>query len=303
MKKITEILVLITTIISFNSQAIEIKQTKENKILLDLEDDTVEPDQKLYLLNASGKKIGIAQVIQVKNGKAIAIINKGTSRGATVVEIADGPIATNPDPDEDNSSSKKNKPLSSNNIYRLNSTKMSALLTLSMNSMNTKQTDGTLPTPNQETVPLAGTSFGITGAIDYPFKNILILRGTLGYEPFNASGSSNFLSCDNLTSRDCNANIQYISGGGYVRFNLTKSKNLFWAGLGMNGKFPLSKSTTALKSDDIKFTMTYALGFGLDYYTSNKTYLPFSFDYQIFLNSDTVSANIIMLRGGYGWAF
>jgi hypothetical protein len=42
---------------------------------------------------------------------------------------------------------------------------------------------------------------------------------------------------------------------------------------------------------------------GLDYFVGNKNFIPVSLEYQLFLSSDTVSANAILFRAGYGWAF
>jgi len=188
-------------------------------------------------------------------------------------------------------------------LYRLNNIKYSGLVTLAMNTMNTKQSDGTQPVPNQEDVNLNGYSIGVTGALDYPYKDLLILRGTIGYEPYSVSGTSKFLSCDQLNSTTCKASMQYLSAGGYLRFNLTRSQYQYWIGVGGTGKFPISKSTTALRADDIKYTMTLAFAGGLDYFLNNKNFVPVSVEYQFFESSETVSANLIMLRGGYGWAF
>lgn len=189
------------------------------------------------------------------------------------------------------------------NVYRLNSTKVSGLLTIGMNNMITKQSDGLNPTPNTEDVPLKGNSFGLTGAMDYPFNSWLILRGTLGYEPFVVAGTSTLFACNNLSSRDCNANISYLSAGGFARFNLTKSRFQTWAAVGGTAKFPISKTTTALRADDIKMTMTFGLGGGFDYFITNKTFIPASLEYQMFQSSETVTANMILIRAGYGWAF
>lgn len=288
-------------ILFFTSQSLAIKiiQTKGNKILLDLEDETVSVDQKFYLLNSNNKKIAIISIIQSKNGRALAVLNKGKTDGATSVELIDSAISA-----EVPTSEGGPKQADTKNLYRYNSAiKITGLLTIATNNMNTKQSDGTQPVANQEDVPLKGSSVGITGAIDYSFNNWLILRGTLGYEPFNVTGTSNFLTCDNLTSTNCTAAINYLSAGGYVRFNLTKSRALAWLAVGGASKFPVSKTTTALKADDIGMTFTFAGAAGLDYFINNRNFIPASLEYQLFLSSDTVSANIIMLRIGYGWAF
>lgn len=281
------------------SHAIKILQSKGNKVLFDLEDETLEVDQKLYLLNDSNKKIAIVTVTQSKNGRAIAILNKGKTDGATKVELMDAaPISAEAPPEEGGTT-----PTKTGGVFRLKGMKISGLLTIGMNNMGTKQSDGTLPVPNQEDVALTGTSMGITGAIDYPFANWLTLRGTFGYEPFVVAGTSTIFACNNLTSKSCDANINYLAAGGYARFDLTKSKALVWVGAGGSTKFPMSKSTTALRSDDIKMTFTFALGGGVDYFISNKSFIPASFEYQLFSSSETVSANIMLVRLGYGWAF
>jgi hypothetical protein len=139
--------------------------------------------------------------------------------------------------------------------------------------------------------------------LDYPLLNWVTFRGVLGYEPFNVTGSAQFNSCNNKSSPDCNANISYLAAGGFARFNLNKSKTLFWAGAGAVAKFPISKTSTALIVEELKLTTTFGAAFGVDYFLSNKTFIPVSLDYQMFIPSETVTGNMITIRGGYGWAF
>ena len=83
----------------------------------------------------------------------------------------------------------------------------------------------------------------------------------------------------------------------------SNTKTLVWVAFGGAAKFPLAKSTTALRADDVKMTFTVAGALGLDFFISNKNYIPVSLEYQLFPSSDTVSANSIMLRAGYGWSY
>lgn len=85
--------------------------------------------------------------------------------------------------------------------------------------------------------------------------------------------------------------------------DIIKSRALVWAAAGMAIKYPIGKSTTALRADDIKMTYTIAASLGLDYFINNKNFIPASLEYQLFPSSDTVSANSIMVRAGYGWAY
>ncbi|MEQ1722376.1 MAG: hypothetical protein ABL930_04320 [Pseudobdellovibrio sp.] len=241
----------------------------------------------------------IATITQVKNGKAIALVNKGTNQGAEGIELLDNAISADPESTDADAGAKT----STKGIYRLNGIKIAGLFTLITNSMTTKQADGTMPIPNQEDVALKGSSFGLSGSIDFPVVDWLILRGVGGYEPFVAEGSARFNSCDSALSTSCTANITYVSAAGYARFDITKSKALVWVAFGGAVKFPLAKSTTALRADDVKMTFTVAAAAGLDYFINNKNFIPVSLEYQLFPSSDTVSANSIMLRAGYGWSY
>jgi hypothetical protein len=292
-------LIFLSLFLGSYSFAAKVTKVKANKVLIDLEGALVEVNQKIYVLNSSGKKIGLATITQVKNGKAIAIVNKGTPQGAEGVEIIENVISADPESMNANAGAKT----STKGIYRLNGVKIAGLLTLISNSMTTKQADGTMPIPNQENVALKGSSFGLSGSIDYPVVDWLTLRGLGGYEPFVAEGSAKFSSCDGATSRNCTANLIYLSAAGYVRFDIIKSKTMVWVAFGGATKFPLAKSTTALRADDVKMTFTIAAAAGIDYFINNKNYIPASLEYQLFPSSDTVSANSLMLRAGYGWSY
>jgi len=281
------------------SFAASILQVKNNRILLSMDGDKLEVGQAIVLQNSDGKEVAKAIITQAKGEKAIATIKSGKADGSETVVTGTGgansaELEEEVTPDSYTSKKSRGNP-------RLNAKKFAALLTISMNNMTTKQ--ATLGGGQIEDVALTGMGIGLTGSFDYPLNTWLILRGTLGYEPFVAAGSSNFLVCDNSTSRDCTANISYLSAGGFARVNFTKSKLQFWGGAGGTGKFPISKSSTALRTDDIKLTITFAVAGGVDWFTSNSAFIPLNVEYQLFQPSDTVTANQILLRGGYGWAF
>ena len=278
--------------VSLNVFAAKVVQIKNGKVLIDLEGETANPNQMGVLINAANKRVAIVQISQVKNGKAIGSITKGQAQGnekVTLITPKGGGDAATPDASA-----------SSNQVYRTNSKKWSVTASLMSNTMTTKQAD---QNSVQEDVGMKGSTFGLTGVVDYPTIPNIDLRLTFGYEPFKATGTAVRNSCANGTSTDCTADITYLSGGGYARYNMTQSKMQFWAGLGGTLKFPIGKSTTALKEEDIKMTMTYGLAAGLDYFISNKTFIPVSLEQQYFLKSDTVSASIMFFRVGYGQTF
>lgn len=297
------VLVIVCFLCAFPAHAGKVLQVKNDKIMIDLEGEEVTPEQTVVLVNAENKKVALAKIEKSKNGKAMATVTKGQSKGNETVSF---PAAGKVNKTTATASTSENSPTesttasdNSSKAYRTNSKRYSALLTVMSNNMTTKQTDGT----NTEDVAMKSSTFGLTGAIDWPLMKYITGRGTLGYEPFKATGTSTYLSCDSLTSKNCTAEISYLSAGGYLRIDFNQSRTQFWGGLGANMKYPISKSTTALKSDDIKMTVTYAAALGMDFFLTEKMFIPASVEQQMFLKSDTVSANILMVRVGFGQTF
>lgn len=294
-KTVSSLIFLLALSLGFQTQAAKVVQAKNGKVLIDLEGEKADVNQTGVLVNADNKRVAIVQITQVKNGKAIATVTKGQTQGNEKVTLIIPKVAdTNTAPADT---------AGGNQVYRTNAKKMSVVLSMMSNSMTTKQTDGVAPTPSTEDVGMKGSTFGITGVVDWPVTPSLIVRGTGGYEPFKASGTASSNKCNNLTSTNCTADITYLSAGAYARYDFTKSRTQFWGALGGTFKLPLSKSTTALKQDDIKMTMTYGLAGGMDFFISNKNFIPVSLEQQFFLKSDTVSASIMMIRVGYGQTF
>ncbi len=289
-------------LVAFSAQAARVVQSKNGKVLIDLDGAEVAVDQDLFLLNTQNKKVALVKILQVKNGKAIAAVTKGKADGTETLQL---PLTTTKSSAVTEEASTPTARADKNDkkvFYRSESKKASVVLSLMSNSMTTKQADGTLPSPNVEDVGMKGSTFGITGVLDWPVGRQVSLRGTAGYEPFKAAGTATYRSCDSLNSFECTANINYLSGGGYLRYDFMKAQVLFWVAAGGTIKFPMSKTTTALKQDDIKMTMTYGASAGLDYFINPKYFVPVSLEQQYFLKSDTVDANIMMLRAGFGMA-
>ncbi len=302
--KTTSVLIgLVTLCFSTSLFAAKVLQSKNGKVMIDLEGDAAIADQMIILVNDQNKKVAIAQITQVKNGKAIATITKGQSLGNEKITFAAKPKTTNNVVNNSPDTTSNKVSQQNTTMYRTDSKRMSVVLSIMSNTMNTKQSDGVQPTPNNEDVGMKGNTFGVTAVVDWPVFKSFTLRGTLGFEPFKVAGTSNFLSCDKSRSTDCTAEITYLSAGGYARFDFNSSQAQFWAAGGGAFKLPLSKSTTALNPDDIKPTFTYGVALGLDYFINNKTFIPFSVEKQLFLKSDTVSADILFLRAGYGLTF
>jgi hypothetical protein len=300
MRITNSLIYFIALFISSQAFSAKVIQAKNGKIMIDLEGETAAVNQNIILLNDQNKKVAIAQINQVKNGKAIATVTKGQAQGNEKVSFGSAKSKTSSNTSNTQQSKSSNE---TNQVYRTGSKKMSVVVSLMSNTMTTKQSDGVQPTPSTEDVGMKGSTVGVTGVLDWPVIPSISLRGTLGYEPFKTAGTATIQACDNAQSKDCTAEISYLSAGGYLRYDLTNSQTQFWGAAGGSLKFPLGKTTTALKSDDIKMTMTYALALGLDFFLNNKTFIPFSIEQQLFLKSDTVTAGITFLRVGYGLAF
>lgn len=285
---------LLTMTLSFSlpTQAARIIQSKGKRILIQLDGEFAFVNQQVNLLNSKNKRVALATITQIRGGRAIATLVNGQIEGDEALEFI-----------EDTSGLAGPVTPPGQKVFRVNSNKFSVMLMLANNTMTTKQTDGSNPTPNTETVSMKGTTFGLTAAYDYPLSTQFVVRLTGGFEPYSAKGTAQFLSCDALTSTNCTADINYLSGGGYLRFDFSRNPVTPWAALGATFKYPISKSTTALLANDIKTTTTFGLAAGADWFTTGANFVPFSIEYQLFQNSDTVTANIMMLRAGYGWAF
>lgn len=300
-KTIKNILIVGLALQCTQAFAAKVLQVKNDKVMIDLEGAEAEVDQTVVLISPENKKVALAKIEKTKNGKAIALITKGKSQGNETVSFpAAGKVNKSTDSTQAATPSESSSEGStSTTAYKTQSKRYSGLLTILSNTMVTKQTDGT----NTEDVSMKSSTFGISGAIDWPLLSYLTARGVVGYEPFKASGTSTYLSCNSLTSTNCTAEINYLTAGGYARFDLTKSRAQFWLGIGANMKFPLSKSTTALKQEDIKMTMTYGAALGMDFFINSKMFVPVSVEQQSFLKSDTVSASMLMVRAGFGQTF
>ncbi len=298
-KIISSFICTLILVASVNTFAAKVLQLKNGKVLIDLEGDTATPNQQGVLINADNKRVAIVLISQVKNGKAIGMITKGQAQGTESVKLIIPKDAAS------GSSGPAESASPANQVFRTKAKKMSLVASLMSNSMTTKQsTNDTVPI--FEDVDMKGSTFGLTGIVDWPVGPSFDIRGTFGYEPFKTTGTAVRNVCDMFSgtpSTNCTADITYLSAGGYGRYNFNQSRAQFWAALGGTLKFPMAKSTTALKPDDIKMTMTYGLAAGLDYFISNKSFIPVSLEQQMFLKSDTVSASVLFIRLGYGQTF
>lgn len=290
-KNLSRLFILVIFLMSAQTQAASLVQIKNQKTLINLEGHDASVGEIYDVVGAAGKS-GQVKIMQVKNGKAIAqILNGSVAVGEKLRTNSNvqAPVRTVRKKDV---------------VIRHDLIKFSILGKLMMNTFTTKQADNNA-IPRTETVTMNGTNIGLTAALDYPLSSQYTFRGQLGLEPIAVKGTAQYQSCNGKTSTDCNVNINYLAGAGYLRYDFIKSQNVLWGAIGGTIKFPMSKSSTALVSNDINMANTLGLMFGYDYNFDNKTYIPATFEYHYSFNtSETVPAiNQIALQLGYGWKF
>lgn len=290
-KNLSTLFILISFLINSYAEAATLIQIKNQKTLIDLEGHDASVDEVYDVVGTAGKS-GQIKIIQVKNNKAIGQIIAGS--------VAVGQkLRTN-----SNVQSSPRTVSKKDIVIRHDLMQFSILGKLMMNTITTKQADNNA-LPRTETVTMNGTNIGITAALDYPLSPQYTFRGQLGLEPIAVKGTAQYLSCNGRTSTDCNVSINYLAGAGYLRYDFIKSENVLWGAIGGTLKMPISKSSTALRTDDINMANTLGLMFGYDYNFDNKTYIPATFEYHYSFNtSESVPAiNQIALQLGYGWKF
>ncbi len=292
--------------------AIQVKNVKGVKVLLELQGENVTVGDIIKSANGS------ATILQIKNDQAVAQISSGSLSINEIVQLANKstnnsnssanvPAAKNTEPNATNPKVKKANAQMNSDIYsRTSHIKTAVLGKFMYNKMNTKQRDNTSsPGPNEEIVTMTGINPGVFASLDFPWLNWLTLRGTLGYEMLSIGGTAQYQSCDNKSSTSCKATIHYLSGTALGRFDFTKGQKTWWTAFGGGMKFPISKSSTALREEDISFANTIVFSFGLDYNLTNRQYVPISFEYHYSLNqSETVpEISQFALQAGYGISF
>jgi hypothetical protein len=268
-----------------------VTQAKGNKVLIDFSGESVSVGERYFLLNSSNKKAAIIQITQVKNQKALGTVQKGKAGAGFSTQLIGG----------GSSGGGSSASSSSSGPIRLDQMRISGQFKYLMNKISAKQQD-TLS--NQETVAMTGSNFALYGVGEMPMS-FFTLRASAGYEILDVKGTGLYLSCAGRTSTDCNVQVNYLGLGAMARFDITKSSFNSWAGAGFTMKYPMTKKSTALDVGGLSFANTIVAALGVDYYFSNKSFFPISFEYHLSTNkSDTVPIIDQMgLSLGYGMVF
>lgn len=292
-----------SSVLMFSSMslAMSVTQVKDTRLLIDLQGESASVDSEFYVINAQGKKVAIVHVRQVKGGKAIADIVKGTAKPGYTLQprtgggssSAGGSSASSSD---DSYYEKKlsQRARSGNSIgvvgdYLMNS--MSA-------NFNAGPSFGSYPV----TSAMSGSGLGVLGYFNYTYSPSITLKGMAGMEQYNVSGSTSTGTADCSGTLTCNVKLTYLSFYGYGVWNYyNAAKMRAWLGLGGGYLYAASKSSTVLNQSALTANQIFVFAAGTDIRMTPKMYIPISVEYGMFPPSSTVKASIIYLRAGLGW--
>lgn len=243
-------------VFSHSALAYQVLEIRNNKILVDLEGETVERGD--YFVTIPGAEFqGRAIIIVTRPGQAIGKLQDGNfTVGEQVKRIVADPS------------------------FKEEAIKISLQFKYLNNAISIKQKDASFPTPNEETVNMTDTSIGYFGVIDWP-TDLFLLRGSLGYEPVEVKGTAKFNSCSSKTSTNCTADINYIAASASIRYDYYRNKRLVtWVAARSAIKFPSNKNSTSLNKGAIGIANSVLLSTGADYLVTKQYFIPVGFEYR-----------------------
>lgn len=283
--------------------AATIAGVKGQKVLINLEGDSVEVGDEFFLIDpAKEKRTAIVRITQVKGGKALGELLRGKAeKGHTLRAKAASPMSADytPSVSEDRSS-----PMSlagGDNFLRVlkNSWGVTgSYITTSMDATVT-YTIPVIGTRDTTSASMSGSGFGAGGFYDYVLTPSLVGRAYAGLEQFNAAGSASKAGCAGSTN--CDAKINYLSMYGILKWYPLQDKYRVWAGGGMGYLLALSKSSTALNESKISANQVFTAAVGIDIQRDRMNYIPVSLEYNLFPSTEAVKASMILIKAGWAW--
>ncbi len=243
---------------------------------------SVQDEHQIY--NSSQKFVGLAIIRTVKNNRAVGEVVKGQAEVGYFTRSRQTSLKTN---DIDQLFVKEPGP-----GYRKGLT-YGVMGSYAMHSLSVE-----LPS-QAKTISMSGSNVkNLVGEITQHRSPKLSLRGLLGLQSFDTTGSTQGTGCSNTTS--CSVKISYLTAGAEAQYNLVNTKIRFWVGVGYEFWMAASKSTNIdnLVLGSINHVVT--LTTGVDYRINNKSYIPVELIYQVFPMVSSVKVSGMALRIGYG---
>lgn len=223
---------------------------------------------------------------KVKGNKAIANIKSGEAQkgmqfakaGANKKKgkeksITESPLAPTPE--------QKNKLL------------FGILAGVGMGSMEVALTD--ISQTQKETAKLSGMGITVKGFADMPLGSVMFLRGSLGYESIDTTGTlTQFSLCGGSTK--CVVQIPFIAADGIAGIYFVNRSWKFYGFGGGGLLFPMGPNTNALNSSSIKQSGAIRAGAGLRFGK-----FPIEVEYEMLPPSSDVKTTVIQIRTGYAF--
>lgn len=280
--------------LSITANAASVQQVKGNKALISLDGDNASEGQEFFSVNpTTNKKNAILRIKQVKSGKAIAEVVKGNPSPGSYLQPKGSAMSSGSSRDDYSRGSEGGTSNMLKNSWGVNGQFINA----SMEATFTRST----PSSHTATATMAGSGLGAGAFYNYVYsKNITAYLET-SLQQFQTTGSTTLTDCDNSTT--CDVKIMYLSFYGLGRYYFSTTKYRPWVGAGGGFLLALSKSSSVLNSSQISTNQVLSMAGGLDYQLNKKNYFPFSIQYDLFPASNTVKANMLTVRLGYGWNF
>lgn len=287
MKPLLQILLL--SFLVSPAYAVSILNIKNDKVLLDLQDEELAPGERLIARNADGKGKALLEVKQVKGNKAIAVILKGeVEKEFTLAKRT--PKKEGEKEDTKEVAKEKDSESDRKSVLKLNAD-WGVTAGMGTNSMTVKST--------ASSATLVGTSPNLSAFYQRQLDEEFSTRLFAGYHAFQVSGTSSICSGGN-----CSVDISYLGLEALVRYAFVKKANWqFNAGAGLGFLFPITKSSNIVNTSKITTNQTLLISMGLDWKLGKNSFMPIQLDYALFPDNSTSSANQMILRLGYGKSF
>lgn len=270
---------------------------KGQKALLDIGSMDLGSGDRVFSLDEAGKRRALLQVKQVKNGKAIADIVKGTPQVGHTLALSKKAATASADSSSDSeSTSQSSRGRKATGGYGFT-------FALMMNEMKISNFDPTGSVfPGTYSFKMTGTNFGVGGFYDYRMTREWFVRAHGTFEMFDVKKSEDLAICDDATSTDCNAKFMQL--GLYGTFNYVFSPSPFrsWAGAGGGVLLYASKESTVLDTNKFFFNTVLMVAGGFDYFLGRNTFIPVAFEYQTIPDKEAGVTSMV-IRAGWGKTF
>jgi hypothetical protein len=267
------ILIFVAFFASIHAEAAKIVSIKNGKALLDLEGEDSPTGSMWMARDANGKKKAILEITQTKQGRAIAVVRKGTLEQGYTLEKTKGPSAA-----------ASTSAASSDSGSGSDKSRIGFLGGYSMNSMTAKPAGGSRT--------LAGSSFNLVGFYQMQLDRKIYVKLLAGYETLSVSDAQ------------YNVDLGYLGFTAQVEYKFYQGQSWdFWGGGGLGFLYAISKSSNILDTAKISINQTIVGAIGADYRLSNTSFIPLQLSYSIFPDNSNSSATQIIFRGGWGRDF